>query len=820
MKVMIKMQKKALLVILSVMATALFGLSCLFVSKPTVASAEEATFSMVKGASIYLQDEVAGIRFAASVPEADKDKGVSFLVVHKGMLAANDKMTGNKADIDITGDIVAQLCTNYAVEEEEFDSKFTVTDAKKASYYEAGEFPTAGYYVTGAIVGLPDTVYDEEFFSVAYYTGDTGRVYAAIGNADEVTRSISYVANAALANNYAKYLADGKVSTLVSYLESYGSDRYAYESADRNSLDYNQYYKTATSVEVVEYAGGSYTGVNGATCQSVHADDGKDYTVATPTTGEIVSPITENNKSLVKYTIDAVGDQSNIASVPMWYSSADNRTLSAEQRATIEQAQASGKRVYLGFYIYNATGAEETVMLINEKQNWDANTALRSTKVPSGEWTYVEFELTSDVLTSATDYKFGVMLNAWVSNATYKDVAFSGVNQSSQHIYYVDGMEVYTKPGDADDLELIGRALADNKTTKYPGSTAYEVVSYANVAAGKPEVSMGDYAVKGEITWTSSDLASIPVYYNNTGYTFTAPQGINYARMYLGVWVYSEDCNLTGYLTNGLNEGGGWGAYPANTKPTMQSVSAPQVRWTWMEFSLAHLNLDTATSYDFGIRLIGYVAPVAGTTLTYYVDGLRIFEKEPMEKATYGANYAREKNTDAAYDKDGDGVSYKYTFTQGFATNNNDGINNANRGRFFNYEAKVGEDLLFGLDDTTDWENLFCKVYIKQDAALASGHINMLLRIQTSTDGGKTFKGTSEMYFSGYHKNHDFANNTEWQEWEFSIADFISANAGLVDKWMSTEYGGEGVTHYRISLNTECTENVTFYIDGLSLYNK
>ncbi len=385
--------------------------------------------------------------------------------------------------------------------------------------------------------------------------------------------------------------------------------------------------------------------------------------------------------------------------------------------------------------------------------------------------------------------------------------------------------------GDSHDRLTVVNTLEDSiKLSKwYYTTTSPEIVSYAegadggmNIANRPKELADSTTLVKQTIrgTGNESNIASVPVWFDNQKEVglldsyLTSLGDLDWSKAAISMYVY----NGTGFNSNAyLMYGYTHYAETGGVQPKVAGiVSLPKDKWTKVDFSLASLNIDPAGDYVFGIAInswqSGAVTPSA--EFTYYVDGLQIYEKVPMDMASYGANYEREKSVDPAYDKDGDGVSYKYTFTHGFAANNADGIVNGNRGRFFHYTAWVGNDQLFGLTENTDWSNLYCKIYIKQEKVLTDAHINLLLRIQTSKDGGVSYQGTSEMIFSAYHKNHDFANNTEWQEWEFSIADFISA--GLI----SEDFGGEGVTHYRISLNTECTKDVTFYVDGLSLYNK
>ncbi len=192
--------KNILLNVLLVLVFALlsFGVALVGGQSKVQAKAEEA-FEMVEGASIRLNEnnDDSGIRFAAKV--SDTQKKYYALLVPKAMLTANDKMTGNRADIDLTGDIVAQLMTNYGVAEEDFDTKFTHFRTEEAK--ETTINGQTGNYVMGSIVDIPVDYHSQEYFGIFYYKqaveDSFERKYATFTNA-EYSRSVNAVATAAL----------------------------------------------------------------------------------------------------------------------------------------------------------------------------------------------------------------------------------------------------------------------------------------------------------------------------------------------------------------------------------------------------------------------------------------------------------------------------------------------------------------------------------------------------------------------------------------------------------------------------------------------
>ncbi len=371
-------------------------------------------------------------------------------------------------------------------------------------------------------------------------------------------------------------------------------DRASYIHTLKDSVKLSKWYYTETTSEIVSYA----TGGAGA------LDIANRPAALTAST------------TLVKQTVRGTGNESNLASVPFWFDNEKEVGFVAPYLETLGDLDWSS--AYVAFYVYNATGYATNAYLMDGYKHYD-QAAGSVTNIPANTWTRVEFPLANLHIDPAGDYLFGIALNRWESGV---------VTPSAEFTYYIDGLTFFNKEGDADDLDLANRALTDTKSGKYPSTTAYSIVNYTSVAAGKPDSQMGNYAVKGEITWTSADLASVPAYYNSVTAPLVAPNDVDYAKLHIGAWVYSADCNLTAYLTNGNNPGGGWDVYPAYTTPAMQSVSIAQGTWTWLEFSLAHLDLANVASYDFGIRLIGWVTPVPDTVLTYYIDGLQLFEKE------------------------------------------------------------------------------------------------------------------------------------------------------------------------------------------------
>ncbi len=809
MKKSMTIRKKTLLTVLGVTTAATVGVSCLFMENVKTVNADGATFAMVDGASVYLQgDDTSGIRFAAQLPEADKDKEVSFLVVHKEMLVQNDKMVeGKEADIDVHGDVVAQLCEKYGVEESAFATKFTVTEAKTASYYTAEDFPEAGYYACGAIIDLPSSVYTSDFFSVGYYMDGGTRVYAEF--TDSVTRSISEVSNATLAAQYDKYEASGDVDTLLSFMEEeYGDDRFAYVNLGRNSLDFDSAnYTTTTTPEVVDYVGGSFTGVNGATVENTVAGNGITYPVLNFSEGEIVAPVVENNDHLVKYTIDAVRSEHNVISIPVWYSSAEGNVLSNAQKAVVEGIIANGNKICLDFYVYNATAWDQHIMLVSEKLNYSVAASLEHQVAATGKWTHVQFDVT-DLITDGNNYQFGVYAWSWVSNAVYKDVEFGGVAKSSQQIYYIDGLQFIEKT--PMELSTYSANYQRTKDTTVLSSADTDSVSYKYVYTKAAAADSADGIItvlRGRFFKYSATIGDDAI--------FGLDAKTDWTNLYCGFWIKKDTTSNIDILLSFRNSQDG-STYKGSGSMEFTSYAyghkavGSSTDWVYMEYNLSALYsgyeiyTTGVTAYEICLN-----TETSAESANIYIDELKIFRKDPMDLPTYSANYQRTQNTAILSTEDTDGVSSQYTFTTGFANNVGDGINNANRGRFLYYSATVGEDKLFGLDANTDWANLYCGFWIKEDLAKS---FDVLVTFRNTQDGS-TYKGSGEMSFASYNYGHKgIGSGTDWIYMEYNLSALYSGY----------EIYTTDVTAYTIAISTEMVvdSTATFYVDELRIYSK
>lgn len=433
-----------------------FIASCLafmFTFKVNKVNADE-TFTMVEGAEIYIgkdasneEEIVSGIKFSAKVPVDIKDEDFSVLIIHKEMLSANDKMTGNEADINVNGDVAGQLMTNYGISEADFANKFTVI--KRPAVYKAQSvnFPEAGYYVYGSMIGLPENVFERDFVGFVYYTdAQDERVYAALpaSGIDGVTRSILQVTNLALSKDFDALYNQGYTDALLSYTKAFGNEGVAYASAFYNMKDFSQYYATKTEVEVVPYNNNTYTGEVKTTLEAKTISE-ISYYVSTTSTGSINSPIEGTNDYLVKNTLLPTGGTQQVpAAMPFYFDSSDARyTLPESLRTQLKTLLDEGSSVAFSFYIYNAFGGDIAVYNKNETGSYIRNGKLLA-RVATDSWQLIELPLENITLgdTPETDvYKFGVGIEGIVpseGNFVYKDVVDGENTISSKHIFFTD----------------------------------------------------------------------------------------------------------------------------------------------------------------------------------------------------------------------------------------------------------------------------------------------------------------------------------------------------------------------------------------------
>ncbi len=411
----------------------------------------EENFAMVEGASVYLRkaevdsEEIfSGIKFMAKVPSDLKDEKFTVLILHKEMLTANSLMTGNSADIDITGDIVAQLMANYEVNEVDFATKFIAIECTP-TYMAQTNALEEGYYVNGSMVNLPASVFDKEFVGFVYYYNGTARSYAALpaSGISGVTRSISLVSNKALGANFDTYYAKGYTDELLAFAQSYGDERYASSYVYYNVHGLYQYYRNTTQVEVMPYASGSYLAEVNSFVENKTIGEA-DYRISNTTTTTIQSPVEGQNDYLIKNTVLPTGNATLLGSQLVWFDSADARYAMPDNlRTQLKTLLDAGKQAELSFYVYNGLGTEMYVYSKNALSGAINKNATLLATVESNAWSQIKVPLQGVTIGETREgdtYCIGVGLEGenLTNMPVYLNVVDGANTISSKQFFYTD----------------------------------------------------------------------------------------------------------------------------------------------------------------------------------------------------------------------------------------------------------------------------------------------------------------------------------------------------------------------------------------------
>lgn len=338
-------------------------------------------------------------------------------------------------------------------------------------------------------------------------------------------------------------------------------------------------------------------------------------------------------------------------------------------------------------------------------------------------------------------------------------------------------------------------------------------------------------------------------YYNYGSVPFTDTEAFDvtdWSNAVLSFWIYNPN-SYTFTMSQNLRHDAA-GIYKDHTFSSVYERTVAANGWTQIVYSLRALGITTpfkVAGYGgndyWGIKIhsdeIPYSA-VAGDTeidFYFYLDDVNVYNyseelfpgletrtPEQIKEDEYAAISGDELDrkivaytdkdsavyqvtTDGATVKEGKS-SIKATFTKSesflHATEN--------RAVFIQDQANV----LFSAygSDITDWSTAYLGFWLKNETGYG---MNISLRFRTYN--GSEWKGSGDLYFTSYEGNvGSKATDTEWEYKEFSLAE--------VAKAVEFEYHTEGVQGFYFGLATEIVSQfgvpVSFYIDGLKLYNK
>ena len=228
--------------------------------------------------------------------------------------------------------------------------------------------------------------------------------------------------------------------------------------------------------------------------------------------------------------------------------------------------------------------------------------------------------------------------------------------------------------------------------------------------------------------------------------------------------------------------------------------------WIYLEWDLSRYNLATENVTDYKFCLCTEIGSSVGDVKTVWLDGITVFSRDEKGflTGTHTANYSAEIDTETVHGDDE--YSVKYTFTKG-ETGYPTAF--ASRGTFLNDTAGA----LFGYDTVnkvTDWsKKVYIGFWIKDPTK--SG-FNMAVRFANTQDG-TNYNGWKETWeMESYRMAPNISSTEEWQYFEMLLSD---ANEDYY-----TAIYTENVIGWKLVLATEKGASGSFYIAGLSVYNK
>ena len=818
--------KKNLLVLLLLFVSLL----CMFTATATMGTVKHvkanANFVMENGAAVRVVKGESGIKFIAKVPDPTQGDTKEYR-----MLIVPEKLLTNK---NIEDDFVNELKANYPDQAQNWDTNFW--DKTVYPYYDE---ELSSYVVSGAL-GVDESRHNEKFCGIAYYMDGNEFVYATHKDSKTIfdnARSISLVSSLALNDADNDFTADEKsilknyVSSAISASElSFGTE---FISAKINSVldakinnvsDLDVQYEVGDE-NVAKVENGAITLIgHGSTTVTAKIGDqfSTSITVDCPTMNQLLADATAKSKQINQYYVmgsvateadagapDGFKDGLKYVLTPSETTGTGNYygfPVSLNKNNTKSSAYkdffsvTDWKNAYVTFKVYNAGTVSVEIGLTQGMTN-DTHWALSATEkvtVAVGEEKTVCFSIKDAMgLTSSPfeteDFKAGRGFNIQTKNVISGLTADTLVD-GAQTLYITD-FDIFTP--DSTDAMLV----RDKKNSEITSQT---------INRDKTYILEGD---------TSARFV-----YNNDGwngewYYLTPSDTANYAissweNVYVSFYVYSTDVLRFNFR------------YSVDKEEQVQTNVAGE--WTKITCSLRELGITSIDDLN-STKLRCRVATSSRVEHTFYVDKFMVESVDISDLNTALVNFAEgdsnvtaEVITDAEYLRAGSQSAIKYTYT-------NDGVD---RGYYNNSKGSANlildkTSILFELneDKITDWENAYVGFYVKT----TSCKIRFAPRFQTATGEGssKNWEGTV-LYYEWYQAFKDVqADSSSWQYVEMSLKE-IAEGANNMNTGGSGKgkFNTENVTDFRFCLAVyieSCTEvgsSATFYIDGLSIYNK
>ena len=295
------------------------------------------------------------------------------------------------------------------------------------------------------------------------------------------------------------------------------------------------------------------------------------------------------------------------------------------------------------------------------------------------------------------------------------------------------------------------------------------------------------------------------------------PANIDWKHAFFGVWVKGSAAGGLNLRFANTADGTTWHGSPDMNFDGYYDPSGKLsnfdfgTSWIYLEWDLSRYNIATENVTDYKFCLCTEIGSSVGDVKTVWIDGITVFSRDEKGFLTdmHTANYSAE--IDTATVPENIDYSAKYTFTKGET-----GYPTQVRGTFLNDTAGA----LFGYDTVnkvTDWSK---KVYIGFWLKNTTGYtVDLAVRF-ANTQNGADYKGWKSAWQMDDYNMRFWCNGsiTDWTYMEMCLSDEVKSNDGTVV--VHDPIYTEKVTGWKLLLATEMSDSGSFYIAGLSVYNK
>jgi len=817
--------KKNLLVLLLLFVS----LVCLFTATVTSGMVQpvkaDANFVMENGAAVRVVKGESGIKFIAKVPEPTQGDTKEYR-----MLIVPEKLLTNK---NIEDDFVNELKANYPEQAQNWDANFW--DKTVNPYYDE---ELSSYVVSGAL-GVDETRHNEKFCGVAYYMDGNEFVYATLKDSKTIfdnARSISLVSSLALNDADNDFSADEKsilknyVSSAISASElSFGTE---FVSAKINSvLDVKinnvsdldvQYEVGDENVAKVENGAITLIGYGSTTVTAKIGDQfSTSITVDCPTINQLLADAVAKSKQLYPYYVMGSEATEADANAPEGFKDG--------LKYVITPAEVVGSGNYYGFPVSLNKNNTKSSAYKDFFSVTDWKNAYVTFKVYNAGTVPVEIGLTQG-MTNANHYLVSSTEKVSVDVAKEKVVYFSIKNAmgltgspfETEDFKAGRGFNIQTKNVISG---LTAETLADGAQTLY--ITDFDIFTPdstdAMLVRDKKNSEITSQTINRDKTYVLEGDTSARFVYNNDGwngewYYLTPSDTANYTissweNVFISFYVYSTDVLRFNFR------------YSVDKEEQVQTNVAGE--WTKITCSLRELGITSIDGLN-SPKLRCRVATSSRAEYTFYVDKFMVESRvlSEMEDGSLDSSLALaigDANCEAivsSEEKYGEISigSIKYTFT-----NNGTTYDGQQDGSYTGRIILDDESILFNNCNVTDWSTAYVRFYIKNTTGY---DVRLAPRFQTATGEGtdKQWKGTVLKYEWWQNKAVDISKSTtDWTLVEVSLAD-IAASCSPISGTTQGDYYKENVTDFKFCLAV-CIKipqgnSVSFYIDGISIYNK